>query len=555
MAENLFVPLLRKDQVDMRLNMIEAGLRNNQIKYIKDSTMGDIERRIELLEKAEAKFFDSFKIEGSTTREKAANLNSRIVNEKITLTNMNGSIIQEAILDICSTSYNQAMLDYLRDEIFTEQMIEQEVMFHQEYTHWTEGFIALLNREIKKSTNKTGRLRVNTQGLKEMTGKEYKDLLAKNLTVRARQVVEQKVQEHIRKTAGDKDIPIYDYILSKKGIEVKGNDWRGIIKGLTPTQAKKMEAEGMIDIEAINNHITTMILDYAGNANRSRLSAVIKTYLLENPNGGKYAFFVGNNNKAITGLLGEIQGLYYICSLFGVNSIDEAKSMIGDRLKWLADTYGASSKKMSIDILLDSVGVQVKNTTRDIEDPFYNTVSFTDSKLTLDTLMAKMGVVDEQLLKLVSSLFQTRMFNVEYQYEDGYIQAENLDFRDSREKMEQLVTLTENMLALWMEAAMHIGVNNSAKADATNNANAIYFINGIFYGASDILRQLFNAVKDNAQSGFSITASMPTGGENIVHYLNRYRNTDRKKSMYGTSKNESVDLKINTSFNFTSLLI
>lgn len=121
--------------------------------------------------------------------------------------------------------------------------------------------------------------------------------------------------------------------------------------------------------------------------------------------------------------------------------------------------------------------------------------------------------------------------------------------------MEELITLTENMLALWMEAAMHIGVNRSAQNAVEDNVNAIYFINGIFYGASDILRQLFKAVKDNVKSGFSISASMPTNGENIVHYLNRYRNTDRKRSMYGTAKNESIDLKISTSFNFESLLI
>ena len=232
------------------------------------------------------------------------------------------------------------------------------------------------------------------------------------------------------------------------------------------------------------------------------------------------------------------------------------KSALGKRLTWLADTYGKTSKKLSIDILLDAVGIQVKNTTRDIEDDFYYNVDFTKSKLTLKTLMNEMGVTDEKLVELVSSLFQTHLFNVEYQYEEGgYVQAENLDFRDSREKMEELISLTESMLALWMETAMHIGVNKSARTAIADNVNAIYFVNGVFFGASEILSRLFKAVEDNTKStGMSITPVLPTGGETIVRYLNRGKRGERKKSMFGTEKNKDVDLKINTSFNFMSLL-
>lgn len=39
---------------------------------------------------------------------------------------MNGQIIQDEILDVCSSSYNEALLKYLREEIFTEDIIMQE---------------------------------------------------------------------------------------------------------------------------------------------------------------------------------------------------------------------------------------------------------------------------------------------------------------------------------------------------------------------------------------------------------------------------------------------
>ena len=557
MAENLFTPLLRKKYVDARLITIESGLRNNKIQYTRQSTKGDIEARIKQLEKAEEHFFDIFNVEGKTTSERAKNLNKRITDSKIALTKMNGKEIQNEILDACSVSYNEAMLQYLRKYILTEDKVEAELSLYDEFTDWTEAFINLLNKEIKAKTGKAGRLRSNTRGLKEARGGSYNKLLAKNLTSRAKEVIEMKVSEYIKQTTGKKRMDLYSYVLSAKGITVKGNDWRKTVRGLTVTQAKKLEAEGIINIDEINDSIITLILNYsdAHGRDRIRLSAVIKTFLLDNPSG-RYAFFVGNNNKAITGLLGEIQGLYYICSLFGVDSVAEIESTLGKRLTWLADTYGRTSKKLSIDILLDAVGIQVKNTTRDIKDDFYYNVDFTKSKLTLKTLLSEMGVTDEKLVELVSSLFQTHLFNVEYQYEEGgYVQAENLDFRDSREKMEELISLTESMLALWMETAMHIGVNKSARTAIADNVNAIYFVNGVFFGASEILSRLFKAVEDNTKStGMSITPVLPTGGETIVRYLNRGKKGERKKSMFGTEKNADVDLKINTSFNFMSLL-
>ena len=557
MAENLFTPLLQKKHVDARLITIESGLRNNKIQYTRQSTKDDIEARIKQLEKAEAHFFDIFNVEGKTTSERAKNLNKRVVDNKIVLTKMNGKVIQNEILDACSASYNEAMLQYLRKYVLTEDTVEEELSLYEEFTDWTEAFVNLLNKEIKAKTGKAGRLKSNTRGLKEARGGSYNKLLAKNLTSRAREVIEMAVREHVEQTTGERRIELYDYVLSDKGVTVESTDWRKTVRGLTVTQAKKMEAEGIIDIDEINDSIIALILDYSGTYGRDRirLSAVIKTFLLDNPSG-RYAFFVGNNNKAITGLLGEIQGLYYICSLFGVDSVAEVKGALGKRLTWLADTYGKTSKKLSIDILLDAVGIQVKNTTRDVKDDFYYNVDFTKSKLTLKTLMNEMGVTDEKLVELVSSLFQTHLFNVEYQYEEGgYIQAENLDFRDSREKMEELISLTESMLALWMETAMHIGINKSARTAIADNVNAIYFVNGVFFGASEILSKLFKAVEDNTKTtGMSITPVLPTGGETIVRYLNRGERGGRKKSMFGTEKNMDVDLKISTSFNFMSLL-
>jgi hypothetical protein len=112
--------------------------------------------------------------------------------------------------------------------------------------------------------------------------------------------------------------------------------------------------------------------------------------------------------------------------------------------------------------------------------------------------------------------------------------------------------MTEDIFALWMSAAMHLGVNKSIESAADDNKVSIYFVNGVFYGASDILANLLGEIEDRAERGFSFSASGLDNKDNIVGYLN---SAQRRQSMYNTSgKNlSSIDLKLSGGFHFGSL--
>ena len=544
MERNLYTPLIRKAHVDERLSQLETIIGAGKVKYFQGLTADDVKQRIRELREAEMKFFEVFDIKANTTKEAAAELNEKIEANNITLTDMNGSNIQKLILDKCSQSYNDNMLKYLRKHIITDEVLKSKMLETGE-TDWRKAFIGMLNEEIEKTTGKKGRLKTATKGLSDAKLNSFADLLASNLTARAKEVIQQRVD---RETKSKRETrPLYDFVLEENKDELtihSDPDWRTIIKGMTPTQAEKWEydEEHPLPVDDINDAIIDLIVNYAKAPNPELLrDIIIKDVLAEN----RYAFFVGNNNKAITGLLGEIQGLYYIRSLW---TKEEPPN-----LKWLADTLGTTSKKLSIDILLDEIGVQVKNTARDLEDPYASHVSFTKGMTVAKLVAALGGKGDEQLVEAISSLYQTYSFNVEYQYGDQeYVEGENLDFRDTRLTMEHLLSLTEDIFALWMSAAMHLGVNKSAKDAIKDNKVSMYFVNGVFYGASDILANLLGEIEDRAERGFSFSTIGLDNKDNIVGYLN---SAQHRQSMYSTKgKNlSSIDLKLSGGFHFGSL--
>lgn len=118
--------------------------------------------------------------------------------------------------------------------------------------------------------------------------------------------------------------------------------------------------------------------------------------------------------------------------------------------------------------------------------------------------------------------------------------------------MERLLGMTEDIFALWMSAAMHLGVNKSIESAADDNKVSIYFVNGVFYGASDILANLLGEIEDRAERGFSFSVSGLDNKDNIVGYLN---SAQRRQSMYNTSgKNlSSIELRLSGGFHFGSL--
>ena len=549
MSVNLYSPLLRKDHVDTRLEQIGELINKGLVAYAapSDESDAELERRIEILQEQENHFFEMLNIPTNIdVNTRFAILNDRVQSCDLRLSNLNGSMIQEEILDICSAAYHERLLKFLQEEI-SKGNFGEELKQALQSDGWKNAFINYLNENVATKTGQKGRLKTKTKGLQGFSG-NFKDLTAKELTSTAKERIEALVTEYTKNLRSDK--PVYDYIIDKSSVKVEAMDWTGVIKGLTVNQAKRLLDDGQL--QEINNKIKELIEKYAQAPDNGVLNQVLDLVIRTN----KYAFFVGKNLKAITGLLGEIQGVYYLSVLTNTSpSLWYPSDGPGEfaKMQWVADIRrGKLSQKASIDILLDNVGIQVKNTTREMTDEFYNVVEFVHG-ISLDELAKALDIQDSAFMDAISSLYQTYGFNIEYQRKDGsYVAEDNEEFAPTREQMEVLLSLAERLFGVWLECAMHMGANKSFETALETNANSIYFINGLFYSSSEILIMLYDALRKGTKSGARVRASMPKKDYNIVTYMN---NKDRRSSMYGQDKAiRDIDLKVSMAFDFGSLL-
>ena len=552
MAINLYSPLLRKDHVDSRLEMLEGLISNGIIQYAATAASDEtlLQQRIKALQEQEKHFFDLLNItQGSSINDKFIELNSRVSSCNLRLSNLNGQMIEEEILNLCSAAYHERLLKFLQEEISSGAMGEsvQQALSGPE---WKKEFIRYINENVPSKSGQKGRLRASAKGISGFEG-DFEELTAKVLTSAAKDKIETLVTEHLKKQGIT--TPVYQYLINNSSVVVDPMDWTGVVKGLTPSQAEKLLDSA--ELEIINKNIEELIVRYAAAQNEPLLRQVVNLVIRSN----KFAFFVGKNLKAITGLLGEIQGLYYLSTLtntppshwYSGQGVDYGPFA---KMRWVADTRrGNLSQKASIDILLEDIGIQVKNTTRDITDSYYNTVNFSGKGISLNSLARALNIEDSLFIDAVSSLYQTYGFNVEYQTKgEVYMEGDNPIFVPTREKMETLITMTERLFGIWLECAMHMGTNKSFETALETNVNAVYFINGLFYSSSEILMMLYDALKKGSRSGARISAIMPRKGSNIVSYLNDKK---RQESMYGISKQtRDIDLRVTMSFDFNSLL-
>ena len=86
-------------------------------------------------------------------------------------------------------------------------------------------------------------------------------------------------------------------------------NWYGITNKLTQLEAK--EQLTLKEVYEINQKIKTLILSKV--SDQGLISQILDHILMKDP----YAFFVGKNLNDITGLLGEVQGLYYLAKFLG----------------------------------------------------------------------------------------------------------------------------------------------------------------------------------------------------------------------------------------------
>lgn len=281
--------------------------------------------------------------------------------------------------------------------------------------------------------------------------------------------------------------------------------WLGETQGLKPTEARNLPAS---EVENINRIITNEILSKCGN---DPLIAKIIEHVLDKNNGDNYAYFVGQNVHDVTGLLGEIKGMYYLAKLLGDGT------SIPNGLIWQGGKH-IDGTKPHADLLFKGIGIQVKNTTKDIGE--YFTSRFNEAKL--ETILSEIEV---QYQQAIGNYYALRTFNVPYRivkksgkatggfHKFGDLSNYN-NFSQRAQHLKELNQLVVEILAIFSAGMMYI---NTDKIDI--DKNSIYFIAGkSFILASSVLEDIRAQIYGvEGHNSFNITPSI---SQNIIQAYN-----------------------------------
>lgn len=223
--------------------------------------------------------------------------------------------------------------------------------------------------------------------------------------------------------------------------------------------------------------------------------------------------FAGQNApKKITGLLGEIQGLYYIRSIIKNKNISEAS------VDWKA-TESDSGKQPHTDLLLKTVlgdfGIQVKNTTLSAAKQEINFQSFKTEMLKLSekgAVFEMPGVFSEyinlnndpEMFDAISTLIMMKDFNIPYVWENGNAynatMAEVPVFEPTRIAIIEAAKMAEKAFNMYAASLMYMQLSNEVNLE-TGGSNSLYLIGGsLAITSASILIDIINNLEKNIQS-------------------------------------------------------
>lgn len=276
-----------------------------------------------------------------------------------------------------------------------------------------------------------------------------------------------------------------------------------------------------------------------------RFKAAIRNIIVNYP----ASLFMGQNTQGVIGILGEIQGLYYVYSIMGDNnpSIDPATIA-----KWIGgDTTAGSGAKTGADIILETIGkhtgygIQVKNSMDEL-----GSTSFSDFVLkeggenAFYSQLIKFGI-DPNIVAAIEDVFIMRGFNIGYRYSGVEPVAGNPKgpyaglYHSDYGKIMELVERAQRFMALAAAMIMRIqyleGINYT-------ESNTLWIIGGtaVISAAqilNDLIDQIHNVENSNA---FKTSSSTYVNKANftIVDYLSQNaKSTKGLKTVLRTSYN------------------
>lgn len=350
----------------------------------------------------------------------------------------------------------------------------------------------------------------NVQSTKGMNDGE--NMIVKQMT----KPVQRRIQAAINFI---KKNPKYKNILDKANTKVKSNGniisasagatWAKTVSQLTPEQIKNLSSA---ELKKINNHIIDSIINGMGLSKYKNLAKrVIQTEMLTKE---PLMFFKSKGNaNDITGLIGEI------CAMILFFDLTHTYPSIS----WAATHRDISGNQDSADIIInEGLGIQVKNTTQDLNALEGIKVSF--KNVNLSTLGKDLGFEDN----IIENLYDTKTYNISYgwKHEKGgskrvtsFTKGSNSNFDSVEADIENLINQFETVMSSYAADLMYMAPSGTSVPLLSGDVgNVLYMVALKPYYATEILQDIINTL-DNARESRSLlfTAYRKDGaGRNIT---------------------------------------
>ena len=276
----------------------------------------------------------------------------------------------------------------------------------------------------------------------------------------------------------------------------------------------------------INQHFAEVIISSCHPSRPEYLRASIQEILQKKP----LAFFIGGNIEGMTGLLGEIQALYFFKVLLGESSAASV-SWIGGINNPHADLLLQKG--------LQQFGIQVKNSSQDAAEKEVTFQTFGAQKggeayseiykyqYTDEALkeLAKYG--STELIEGISTVLAMEGFNIQYQWDKKTKSAKEVDinpiFNPVREDIEKYSEYAQKIASLFAVSMMYM----QEQSFTSGGSNTLYLIGGTtLLSSATILKNIAKQVRGALHNfkisveGHSATKGKKSG-KTIVDVINK----------------------------------
>ena len=256
--------------------------------------------------------------------------------------------------------------------------------------------------------------------------------------------------------------------------------------------------------DTINRAFIQQIVSKASVTQPGLLTKCIEEVLRQKP----LAFFVGGNYKAMTGILGEIQALYFFRRLLKNSNADSTVSWVGG--------LGNPHADLLLTNALQQFGIQVKNTSmnaakmevtfktfgakrgRDINSSS-SIYKFTNTSQALEFIDDNFP--ERELFESIQTFLAMESFNIYYRYNPLTGMAKkvpfNEEFASERQAIERYAELGRKTALLMAASLMYMQTSEYSAGES----NTLYLIGGVsLISAATILRNILEEAKTQLSS-------------------------------------------------------